>query len=98
MHLRHLWRRSFTRQLPAARLEDVEAAAMFGARANVGTIDPVVAKELLGHPCKRRRAKNAEIGDAIGTLVPSLKDQPAEVHAVVVMEVREERVRDVCRS
>ena len=91
-------RRPLARQLAAARLEHVEAAAMLDARADVGTVDAVRAEQLLGHARDRRRAVDLQIGNAIGALVPSLEHQPPVVHAVVVVEVGEERVRRVDRA
>ena len=68
------------------------------AGADVGTVDAVLAEQLLRHPRDRRRTVDLQIGNAIGALVPSLQDQPAVVHAVVVVEVREEGVRDIDRA
>ena len=49
-------RRPLARQLPAARLEHIEAAAMLDARTDVGTVDAVGAKQLLGHARQGRRS------------------------------------------
>ena len=95
MDLGDLRRRPLARHLAAARFEDVEAAAVLAAGADVRTVDSVVRRTTAGHPRDRRRSADLEIGNAIGTLIPSLQDQPAVVHAVVVVEMREERVRDV---
>jgi hypothetical protein len=46
----------------------------------------------------RRWTVDVEIGDAIRALVPALKDQTAIVHAMVVVEMREEGVSDVDRT
>ena len=85
-------RRPLARQLAAARLEHVEAAAVLDPRADVGTVDAVLAEELLGHARDGRRTIDAELGDPIGTLIPPLEHETAVVHAVVVVEMREERV------
>ena len=66
---------------------------MLDARADVGAVNAVVAEEQLGHPLDRRRPVHLEVGNLVGALVPSLQHQAAVVHAVVVVQVREERVR-----
>ena len=74
--LGHLRRRPLRGQLAAARLEHVEAAAVLDARADVGTVDAVLAEELLGHARDAAAAVDLEIRDPIGALVPSLQHQP----------------------
>ena len=96
--LGHLRRRTPARQRAASRLELILAALVLDPGANVRAIDAVGAEQLFGHAGDRRRAVDVEIGDAIGALVPALQDQAPVVHAVVVVEMREERVRDVNRT
>ena len=98
MNLRDLRRRTPARQLAASRLELILAALVFDSCANVRAIDAVDAEQLFGHARDRRGAVDLEIGDAIRALIPALQDQPAVVHAVVVVEMREERVCDVDRT
>ena len=98
MDLSDLRRRTPARQLAASRLELILAALVFDPRANVRAIDAVDAEQLFGHAGDRRRAVDIEIGDAIRALIPALQDQAPVVHAMVVVEMREERVRDVDRT
>ena len=93
-----LRRRTPARQRAASRLELILAALVLDPRANVRTVDAVDAEQLLGHAGDRRRAVDLEIGDAIRALVPALQDQAPVVHAMVVVEMREERVGDVDRT
>ncbi len=92
---RDLRRRTPARQLAAPRLELILAALVFDPRANVRPIDAVDAEQLFGHAGDRRGAVDLEIGDPIRALIPALQNQPTVIHAMVVVEVREERVRDV---
>jgi hypothetical protein len=62
--------------------------------AEEGVLDPQLIDLSAGD---RRRAVDVQIGDAIGALIPALQHQAAVVHAMVVVEVREERVGDVDR-
>jgi len=71
---------------------------MFDTRTNVGTVDAVLTKQLLGHPLDRGRAIHVQFRDPIRTLIPALKHQAAVVHAVVVVEMGEEGVRRVDRA
>ena len=66
--------------------------------ADVGAVDAVRAEQLFGHARDRRRAVDLEFRNAIRALVPSLQHQPPVVHAVVVVEVGEERVGHVDRA
>ena len=68
---------------------------MLDTGADIRAVDPVDAKQLIGHAGNRRRAVDLKVGNSIGALVPSLKHQAAVVHAVVVMKMREECVGDV---
>ena len=88
-------RRPLAGRLAAPRLEHVQAAAMLDARANVGTVDAVHAEQLFGHARNRRRAVHLQIADPIRALVPSLEHEAAVVHAMVVVQVGEERMRHV---
>ena len=63
--------------------------------ANVGPVHAVVAEQQLGHPRDRRRAVDLQIRNPAGALVPALEHEPAVVHAMVVVQVAEERVRHV---
>jgi hypothetical protein len=80
------------------RLELILAALVLDAGADVRPVDAVDPEQLFGHPSDRRRAVDVEIGDAIGALIPALQHQAPVVHAVVVVEMREERMRDVDRA
>jgi hypothetical protein len=83
------------RQLAAARLEHVEAALMLDARVDVRTEDAVFSEQQRRHTRDRRRAVHLEIRNPAGAHVPALQDEPRVIHAVVVMEVAEERMRHV---
>ena len=95
VHFPHARRRAPARRRAAARLEDVDAALVLDARADVGAVDAVLAEELLGHARDRRRSVDLEIGNPIRAHVPALEHQPRVVHAVVVVQMAEERVGDV---
>ena len=71
---------------------------MFDPRADVRAVDAIGAEQLLGHAGDRRRAVDVEIGNAIRALIPALQHQAAVIHAMVVVQVREERMRDVNRT
>src|SRR2546427_1079944 len=43
-------------------------------------------------------AVDIEIGDSIRALIPTLQNQAPVIHAMVVVEMREERVRDIDRT
>src|SRR5262249_55250241 len=97
MDLRHLGRRATARQRSASSRELILAALVFDPCADVRTVDAVGAEELRGHARDGWRAVDVEIGDPIGALIPPLQDQASVVHAMVVVEMREERVADVDR-
>ncbi len=96
--LRDLRRRTPARQLPASRLELILAALVLDPCANVRAIEAVDAEQLVGHASDRRGAVDLEIGDAIRALIPALQDQAPVINAMVVVEMREERVCDVDRT
>ena len=81
----------------AARLEDVDAALVLDAGADVRSVDAVLAEQLLGHARDRRRPVDLQVGNPVRALVPALQHQPPVVHAVVVVQMAEEDVRDVDR-
>lgn len=95
MHLRDAWLRPLARQVPATCLEDVEAASVFGPCTDVRTVDAVVTEQQRRHAADRRRAVHLEIRNPIGAHVPALQDEARVVHAVVVVEMAEERMRHV---
>ena len=68
---------------------------MLDARADVRPVDAVLAEEQLGHARDRRRPVHLEVGNAVRAHVPALEHEPRVVHAVVVVQVAEERVADV---
>ena len=49
-------------------------------------------------PRDRRRAVDLEVGDAARAHVPALEHEARIIHEMVVVEMREERVRDVDRT
>ena len=69
---------------------------MTGAGVEVGAVDTVIAKQLFADPGERRRPVHAKFIDLARTHVPALQNQAAIVQEVVVMEMREKRVSDVC--
>ena len=71
---------------------------MLDPRTDVGTVDAVGAEQLLGHARDRRRAVDLEIRNPIRALIPALEHEAPVIHAVVVVEMGEERVGDVDRA
>ena len=71
---------------------------MLDARPDVRPVHAVGPEQLFGHARDRRRAVDVEIRNPVGALVPPLEHEAAVVHAVVVVQVREERVRHVERA
>src|SRR5262245_56095351 len=82
-------------RLPAALLEHENAALVFDARADIGSVDALLAEKQLGHPRNRRRPVDLEVGNSIRSHIPALEDEPRIVHAVVVVQVTDERVAHV---
>ena len=95
VHLPHARRGPRARRRAAARLEDVDAALVLDARANVRPVDAVLAEQQLGHARDRRRPVDLEVRNPIRAQVPALQHEARVVHAVVVVQVAEERVRHV---
>jgi hypothetical protein len=79
----------------AARGKHVDTALMFDSRSDVRTVHSVFAEQLLRHAGERPRSVDLQIGNLVGPLVPALEHQSSVVHAMVVVEVREERVAHI---
>ena len=68
---------------------------MLDSRADVRAEHAVFVEQQAGEPRDRRRTVDLEIRDPAGAHVPALEHQARIVHEVVVVEMREERARDV---
>jgi len=92
LHQRH---RPLSRRRPAASLENIDAALVLDARADIGPVDSFRAEEQIGHASDGRRSVYFELGDPVRTLVPALEDEARVIHAVIIVQVAEERVPQV---
>jgi hypothetical protein len=92
MHFPHLGRGTLAGRLSTAFREDEDAAFVFDARADVRTINALLAKQLFGHARNRSWPIDFEIGNSICTYVPALQDETRVVHAVVVMQMADKSV------
>jgi hypothetical protein len=70
---------------------------MPGTRPHVVVIDAAGPEQALGHAPQRRRSEHAQVIHLAGADVPALQHQAAIVHAVVVVQMGEQRVRDLGR-
>jgi hypothetical protein len=95
VHLVHMRRGPLPRRRAATGRVLVDAALMLNASANVRTVDAVFAEQQLGHSLDRRRTIHVEIRNLVRALVPALQHQATVVHAMVVVQVREERVSHI---
>lgn len=81
--------------LSSARFEYIDAALVLDARADVRPVNAVFSEEQIRHPLDRRRPVDVQVRDLVGPLVPPLEHEPIVIHAMVVVQMREEGVGDV---
>ena len=62
---------------------------------DIGAVDAFFAEQQFRHAGNRRRSVDLEIGYPIRAHVPTLQHQSGIVHAVVVVQMTDEYVRDV---
>src|SRR5262249_34934206 len=98
LDLTYARRGPLARCLASARLELIDAAPVFDAGADIGTVNAIFSEQQVSHPLERRRSVHLKIWNAVSALIPALEYEPRVVHAVVVMQMREEHMPDVDRA
>ena len=92
LHFANVRRGPLAWRLSTTRLELIDAALMADTRHDVGPVHAVLSEQQIGHTLERRRSVHVEVRDPVRSLVPPLQHEPPVVHAVVVVQMREERV------